>query len=194
MRQIVRMVYGSYLFGTNIESSGRDFKAVCLPSAEDVLLQRVRRVGHNASSAERNQPGQEDIAFLSLQRYLKMLCEGQTVAVDMAFVPEEYYVGESIGPEWYAIRNNMGRFIHSNVATFTGFALSQARRYSVKADRLDALEAAQGFFTAMGDLHGPGTKIAEVKMDLMGMACSHPNEIMNQNWAACLMRALPSYL
>lgn len=178
MRQIIRMVYGSHLFGTNVESSDRDFKAVCLPSAEDVLLQRVRRVGHNATSKERNLPGQEDIEFLSLQQYLKMLCEGQAVAVDMAFVPKEYYVAGSLGYEWNTIRHNMGRFIHSNVSIFTGFALSQSRRYSVKADRLGALEAAYGFFTAMEDIHGPSTKIAEVKMDLMGMACAHSNQIM----------------
>lgn len=30
--------------------------------------------------------------------------------------------------------------------------------------------------------------------DLLVMGKGHPNEIMNQNWAACLMRALPSYL
>ncbi|KKL45669.1 hypothetical protein LCGC14_2353330, partial [marine sediment metagenome] len=112
-----------------------------------------------------------------IQQYIKMLCEGQAVAVDMAFVPKAYYVGP-FAPEWHAIRNSRGRFIHSNVSIFTGFALSQSRRYSVKADRLDALEAAYGFFTAMEDIHGPSTKIAEVKMDLMGMACAHSNQIM----------------
>jgi len=172
------MVYGSHLFGTNIESSDRDFKVVCLPSAEDILLQKVKKVRHNGLSKERNQPEQEDVEFLSLQHYLKMLCEGQTMAVDMAFVPEEYYVAGSLGPEWYAIRSNMGRFIHSNVTAFASFALSQARRYSVKADRLDALEAAHGFFAAMEDLHGPSTKVTEVRMDLMGMACEHSREVM----------------
>ena len=179
MRQIIRMVYGSHLFGTNVESSDRDFKSVCLPSAEAILLQRVRKVGHNASSKERNLPGQEDIEFLSLQQYLKLLCEGQTVAVDMAFVPKEYYVEGTRGPEWSAVQNNLGRFIHSNVATFTSFALSQVRRYSVKAERLTAVEAAHGFFAAMEGLHGPSTKVGEVKMDLMGMACEHSNEIMS---------------
>lgn len=179
MRQIVRMVYGSYLFGTNIESSDRDFKAVCLPSASDILLQKVRKVGHNASSAERNQPGQEDIEFLSLQHYLKMLCQGQTIAVDMAFVPEDYYVEGTREPEWYAVQNNLGRFIHSNVSTFTSFALSQVRRYSVKAERLTAAEAAHGFFSAMEGLHGPNTKVGEVRMDLMGMACEHSGDIMS---------------
>ncbi len=179
MRQIVRMVYGSYLFGTNIETSDRDFKSVCLPSASDILLQKVKKVRHNGPSKERNQPGQEDIEFLSLQQYLKMLCEGQTVAVDMAFVPENYYVEGTRGPEWYAVQNNLGRFIHSNVSTFTSFAMSQVRRYSVKAERLTAVEAAHGFFAAMEGLHGPSTKVGEVRMDLMGMACEHSKEIMS---------------
>ncbi len=179
MREIVRMVYGSHLFGTNVETSDRDFKAVCLPAAEDILLQRTRKVRHNAPSKERNLPGQEDIEFLSLQHYLKMLCEGQTIALDMAFVPEDYYVEGTREPEWYAVQNNLGRFIHSNVGTFTGFALSQVRRYSVKAERLTAVEAAHGFFAAMESLHGSSTKVFQVKMDLMGMACEHSQEIMN---------------
>jgi len=172
------MVYGSHLFGTNVETSDRDFKSVCLPSASDILLQKVKKVRHNGPSEERNQPEQEDIEFMSLQHYLKMLCEGQTVAVDMAFVPDSYYAEGTRGPEWYAVQNNLGRFIHSNVATFTSFAMSQVRRYSVKVERLSAAEAAQGFFEAMSDLHGTQTKVGEVRMDLMGLACQHPKEIM----------------
>jgi hypothetical protein len=173
------MVYGSHLFGTNVETSDRDFKSICLPSGEDVLLQQVKRVAHNGPSKERNQPEQEDIEFLSLQQYLKMLCEGQTVAVDMLFVPREYYVEGTLGPEWYAVFANRERFIHSNVDIFTGFAQSQARRYSVKAERLNAIEAAYGFFAAMEGLHGSSTKVAQVKMDLMGMACEHSQEVMS---------------
>jgi hypothetical protein len=173
------MVYGSHLFGTNVETSDRDFKSVCLPSGEDILLQQVKRVAHNAPSKERNQPEQEDIEFLSLQQYLKMLCEGQTVAVDMLFVPREYYVEGTLGPEWYAVFNNRNRFLHSNIDIFTNFAKSQARRYSIKAERLTAVEAAHGFFAAMEGLHGPSTKVAQVKMDLMGMACEHSQEVMS---------------
>ncbi len=179
MRQIVRMVYGSHLFGNSIETSDRDFKAVCLPSAKDILLQKVLHIKRNGSRKERNLPEQEDIEFLSLQQYLKMLCEGQTIAVDMAFVPERFYVPGTVGSEWYAVRNNLGRFLHSGVDIFTGFAASQARRYSVKANRLSALEEAHGFFGAMGAMYGASTKIKYVKLDLLSMIAGYPPEIMS---------------
>ena len=179
MRQIVKMVYGSHLFGTNVESSDRDFKSVCLPSAKDVLLQRVKRVVHHGDSGEKNKPGQEDIEFMSFQHYMKMLVEGQTVAVDMLCVPSEYHVGGTLGPEWCAVSSNKDRFLHSNVGVFTGFAFSQSRRYTVKAERLSAADAAHGFFEARSSLHGAQTKIGEVKMDLMVLICEHPKEIMS---------------
>lgn len=116
---------------------------------------------------------------MSFQHYIQMLVEGQTVAVDMAFVPEEFYVPGTRGPEWYCVTGNIGRLLHSGVDIFTGFAQSQARRYSLKAERLTAIEAAVGFFSAMEDMHGPNTKVREVKMDLMSMACEHSKELMS---------------
>jgi predicted nucleotidyltransferase len=172
------MIYGSHLFGTNVKGSDRDFKAVCLPPAKDILLQRTKQVSHNKGYEERNRPEQEDIEFLSLQRYLKLLCQGQTVAVDMAFVPEACYVGD-IDPEWYAVRNNFKRFVHSSqIPIFTGFAQSQVRRYSTKAGRLTAAEAAHDFFKAMGDMYGPNTSLSQVNMDLMDLMCQYPKELM----------------
>ena len=53
MREIVRMVYGSHLFGTNIESSDRDFKSIFLPSARTILLQKVRHVAIAARAEQK---------------------------------------------------------------------------------------------------------------------------------------------
>lgn len=178
VRQIVKMVYGSHLFGTSVDSSDKDFKSVCLPSSSDILLQRVKRSGRIGNRREENKPGQEDIEFLSLQHYMRMLVEGQTTAVEMLFVPRERYVEGTLGPEWYAVASNKERFVHCNVGVFTNFALSQTRRYAVKAERLSAVEAVHGFFEAMISLYGAGTRVGEVKMDLMGLASEYPREIM----------------
>jgi hypothetical protein len=110
---------------------------------------------------------------------LELLCEGQTIAVDMAFVPEEYYAGGRFDPEWRAVRNNLDRLVSAKMDIFVGFAKSQVRRYSTKADRLSAAEAAHGFFVAMEDIHGPNTRINEVRLDLMSLVCDHPQDIMH---------------
>ena len=183
MREIVRMVYGSHLFGTNIENSDRDFKSIFLPSARTILLQKVRHVALAARAEQKKQPDQADVEYLSLQRYLELLCEGQTVAVDMAFIPKEYYGARrcesGCEPEWMAVRNNLPRLVSAKMDIFTGFAKSQVRRYSTKADRLSAAEAAHGFFVAMEDIHGPNTKVVQVRMDLMSLVCDHPQDVMH---------------
>lgn len=42
MIELVRMKFGSHLYGTETPSSNLDFKAVFLPSRSDILLGRVK--------------------------------------------------------------------------------------------------------------------------------------------------------
>jgi predicted nucleotidyltransferase len=38
---LVDMVFGSHLYGTNSETSDRDYKGVFMPTREQILLQRI---------------------------------------------------------------------------------------------------------------------------------------------------------
>jgi predicted nucleotidyltransferase len=40
MKTLVRMQFGSHVYGTNVPTSDHDFKAVHLPDGRDILLQR----------------------------------------------------------------------------------------------------------------------------------------------------------
>ena len=53
MNQIVRIEFGSHLYGTATESSDHDYKSVYIPSAKDILLQRVKdSTGHVVKRTE----------------------------------------------------------------------------------------------------------------------------------------------
>ncbi len=90
MRSIVIIKFGSHLYGTATPASDLDFKGVYIPSARDILLQRVKgSVSQHREKAEKekNLPGEIDSDTYSLQRFLGLVAEGQTVALDMLFAP-----------------------------------------------------------------------------------------------------------
>ena len=89
--KIVQMKIGSHLYGTATPESDIDIKAVYIPSARDILLQRVSPVVSESrikARGEKNTPADTDCESFSLQRYLELLAEGQTVALDMLFSPD----------------------------------------------------------------------------------------------------------
>ena len=50
---IVRIEFGSHLYGTSTSASDHDYKSVYIPSASDILLQRVKgSLGHKVTRFE----------------------------------------------------------------------------------------------------------------------------------------------
>src|SRR5579864_3605760 len=91
MDLIVEMRCGSHLYGTETSDSDLDLKGVYLPDGRDILLRHVKAtVTSNRAKAagEKNTTADVDREVYSLQRYLQLLADGQTVALDMLFAPE----------------------------------------------------------------------------------------------------------
>jgi len=153
MREIVRILCGSHLYGTSVVGSDRDYKIVYIPSAKRILLQQadkldpeempaiVKRLKEDAGISE-----DPDVEFISLRQYLKLLCQGQTNALDMFFAPQEFYVGKPC-PEWYAVQNYEQCWISKNSAAFVGYCRQQASKYAVKIDRYEAVKLAVEVFS-----------------------------------------------
>src|ERR1700720_4143670 len=113
MELIVKMRFGSHLYGTDTPQSDLDLKGVYLPEACDILLQRVKAtVTSNRVRAleEKNFAGDIDSEIYSLQRYLDLLAEGQTVALDMLFAPDALMT-ISPSPLWREIQANSYRLV-----------------------------------------------------------------------------------
>ena len=145
-QSVVRMKFGSYLYGTNTPESDTDYKGVYLPSASSILLQQVepvlKIVSRIKADGERNLPDDIDDESYSLQRYLQLLAEGQTVALDMLFNPAP----EETSPLWALIQANKDRLITKKSAAFVGYCRTQANKYGIKGSRVAAARKATEFF------------------------------------------------
>lgn len=141
MKVIFEAYAGSKLFGTNGPNSDLDIKGVYLPSAEDILLGQVKvSVKENTNSSNtKNTSADIDKEYFSLAKFFRMLEEGQTVAIEMLFTPEEMVLQTS--PEWQLIQVFRKDFLHKGVLAFIGYARQQANKYGLRGSRMGALKA-----------------------------------------------------
>jgi hypothetical protein len=169
---IVRIEFGSHLYGTSTLSSDRDYKSVYVPCASDILLQRVKgSLGHKVKRFEgdKNAPEDTDDELYSLQRYLGLLSEGQTVTIDMLFTPYPLITS----PLWEEIRANKDLLLTKRSAAFVGYCRTQANKYGIKGSRVAAAKEAMDLFKAQLDRLGTTAKIREIGNCLLPLVGEH---------------------
>lgn len=143
MNTIVEMRFGSHLFGTNTPASDVDFKAVHVPPTRDIILGRVKAVVTDNTKADgsvRNTSADIDRESYTLQKFLNLAAESQTVAMDMLFCTDEMMV-QKPSYIWEAVRANKHRLITSRAASFVGYCRTQANKYGIKGSRMAAARA-----------------------------------------------------
>lgn len=162
MKQIVRIKFGSHLYGTNTPTSDVDYKAVHIPSRRDILLQRVQgSIGKDQrtkAEGEKNQPGDVDDESYSVQRYLELLSKGETVAIDMLFAP----FPEILEYEWGVLRANAHRLVTKRSSAFVGYCREQANKYGIKGSRVAEVRAVVDFFASALEERGATAKVESV--------------------------------
>ncbi len=153
---LVCIQFGSHLYGTSTPASDTDYKSVVLPPARDILLQRVQATSNNRrpkAHGEKNAPDDVDNEAYALQRYLSLLAEGQTVALDMLFAPDWAMVSEP-APLWREIVANRQRLTSRGAASFVGYCRTQANKYGIRGSRVHALREIVSWFDAAIERHG----------------------------------------
>jgi predicted nucleotidyltransferase len=173
MNKIVEIKFGSHLYGTNTPASDLDYKAIYLPDKRDIVLGRVKKTiakSRAKAECERNNKDDVDMEILSLDRYLELLMEGQTMALDILFAPESSYTENSTAlgkAQMRWIRMNKERLLTRNVNAFVGYARQQAAKYGIKGSRMDALTRVSEFLKPLSLydklLQHEGSVIALVK-------------------------------
>jgi hypothetical protein len=174
MELIVEMRYGSHLYGTDTPRSDIDLKSVYLPEAHDILLQRVKAtivVTPQKPPGQKNDPGEVDRETYSLQRFLGLLAEGQTMALDMLFAPESAMTMPP-APLWREIQANAHRLVSRRTAMFLGYCRRQANTYGVKGSRVVAARKALGVLEEAEARLGGAAKLGELADELKTLAGS----------------------
>lgn len=139
MKTLVKAVAGSHLFGLNTPQSDKDYKGVYMPDKKDIILGQIKRSVHDHTNPtnERNTSEDIDVEFYSLDKFFRMLQEGQTVALELLFTPEEFIIEKD--PIWDEIVAMRDQLLHKKVTAFIGYAKSQAAKYGIRGSRMGDL-------------------------------------------------------
>jgi hypothetical protein len=145
MDLIVKMKFGSHLYGTDTDDSDVDYKGIFLPSKKEILLNEVPkcRVFSTNNDQKKNNPDDIDEEIYSLHYFLKLACDGQTVAMDMLHAPETMLLESS--DIWESIVKQKKRFYTKNLNSFIKYARRQASKYGIKGSRLNAASQVLAF-------------------------------------------------
>lgn len=146
MKLIYRTLFGSHIYGTNLPTSDTDFKSIFIPDAKDIILERAPKYIQKNTKVDKNSRNTSDDVddeSFSISQYLKLLCEGQTVSLDMLFAPKEFHTIST--PEWEFIKSNKDYFLHKGTTAFIGYTRQQAAKYGVKGFRVAALKSVIDF-------------------------------------------------
>jgi hypothetical protein len=164
----VEMQFGSHLYGTAMPQSDLDLKAVYLPEARDILLQRVHDTVTHApdkQDGEKNVPADVDREILSLQRYLELLAEGQTMALDMLFAPEAAMIRPPAAL-WLEIQSNAFRLVTRRASVFLRYCRQQANKYGIKGSRVAAARQALALLVDAEAKYGTTAKLSVAETEL----------------------------
>jgi hypothetical protein len=172
MDLIVKMRFGSHLYGTATHESDLDLKGVYLPEAHDILLQRVKATvtsNRVKAAGQKNEAGDVDNEVYSLQRYLDLLAEGQTVALDMLFAPDAVMT-ISPSPWWREIQANGHRLISRRATSFVQYCRQQANKYGIKGSRVAAARKVLALLTIAQERLGNTAKLELIAAQLADLA------------------------
>jgi predicted nucleotidyltransferase len=171
IKTIVRMRFGSQLYGTDTPESDLDIKAIYLPTARDILLQRVKPAvtGHrDKARGEKNTAEDTDFEAYSPAKFLELLAEGQTVALDMLFAPASAMLDEP-DAVWRDIQVLAPKLFSKKTTAFVGYCRQQARKYGVKGERLSAVRLALDGLKDIEATYGSNEKLAVAEAELRSL-------------------------
>lgn len=165
MKKLVEMQFGSQLYGTATPTSDVDLKSVFVPLGRDILLQRAPQniqLKRHKAHGEKNLPGEVDEESFALHRYLQLLSQGQTVALDMLFAPPSAFVCEA-SDTWEVIMANRSKLVCKKSASFVGYCRTQANKYGIRGSRIDDLNKVIEFLSGFPVLDRNGVRFGDIQ-------------------------------
>lgn len=141
MKTIVKMIFGSHLYGTDTPQSDMDFKGVFLPDMKDCLLNKIYRSVSTSTKTivgTKNTPEDVDEESFSLQYFMKLAVNGEMIVIDMLHAPMSAIIETS--ETWELLHDNRSKFYSKNLSGYLGYIRKQTAKYCVKGSRLSAME------------------------------------------------------
>lgn len=175
MQQIVQIKFGSHLYGTATPASDLDIKGIYIPSARDILLQNVQDVisfKRPKAHGEKNTSEDVDYELYSPKKFLDLLAEGQTVALDMLFAPENAMLSPPLA-EWHEMKTLAPKLFTKQAASFVRYCRQQANKYGIKGSRVAAARIALEHLNEMENQHGSTAKLGLISDSLKSLSSTN---------------------
>jgi len=140
MKTLVKMKFGSHLYGTDTPESDTDYKGIIIPTRDDCILNRIPK-SINATTGQndsKNTKDDIDEEYYSIQYFMKLAAKGEMIVIDMLHAPEEMLL-ESTGI-WRSLQEHRSKFYTKNLSGYMGYIKKQAAKYGVKGSRLAAMK------------------------------------------------------
>ncbi|PTY93048.1 nucleotidyltransferase domain-containing protein [Heyndrickxia sporothermodurans] len=131
-RTIILSPTGSYAYGTNTETSDRDFKGVCIPPIEYYLgLESFNEYNTSGGKNFKNTKDDIDINIIHVNKFVKDAMSGVPNNIEILFVrPEDYLKVTELGQ---MLIDNRHLFLSKLIQKrFGGYAYSQIQKLKNK--------------------------------------------------------------
>ena len=114
--------HGSKMYGTSGPNSDTDIKGIFLPTIRDLILGYAPKTIKDSTIGENDTCSNTDVEkeYFSLQYFIELASESQTVALDMLFGPESARL--LCDPRIQFIFDNKHKFITKNLKSLMGYA------------------------------------------------------------------------
>jgi len=146
MKKIVKMVFGSHMYGLNGPDSDIDFKGIYLPELNELLLGTYKKTISKSTGNDTSKNTKDDVDedWYALPYFIELACKGETVAIDMLHSdPSHWEVDPDYGHIWEALVSWRDMFYTKNLAAYMGYVKRQAAKYGIKGSRMAALTMAR---------------------------------------------------
>jgi hypothetical protein len=175
MNNIVKMVHGSHLYGLNTVNSDMDYKGIFLPTLDEIVQLRPKHEMRESTGScnQKNTSNDVDTNMYSLQKFLKMACDGETIAIDMLHCDNAIETSEI----WEFIRENRSKFYTKNMKAFLGYCKKQASKYGIRGSRLRAMQLVIEHL----EHSEPDMKLADLQIGLKILSTKYPEYIAVHN-------------
>jgi predicted nucleotidyltransferase len=142
MNLLVKTIFGSHLYGTNTEESDMDYKGIFMPSKKEMFLGKIPKcISETTKSGNTSKNTAEgiDTDIYSLQYFVELALQGETVALDMLHTPKELTITSL--PIWDELVSLRSKFYTKNLKAFVVYCRRQAAKYGIKGSRISAAKS-----------------------------------------------------
>ena len=148
---VVKMEYGSHLYGLNHADSDTDYMTIALPTAKQIIMQEANFDIKKSTGDDKSKNAADDIDddIMSLSKFVKQAMDGKNTAMDMLHAsPDQVMITSDI---WLELQDQRASFYTKDMSSYVDYVQGQAAKYGVKGSRLAALKDAMDYLTPFCD-------------------------------------------